>query len=117
MIEAPPCGSLTPHDPHPFAHEDGLCGGITVEALQYRPVYRPGLAGWWHHVAARRIIGPQLTLRSLWQPDRERRRGSWRALLRRARPSSRLRQCDIERDYWKRIVQGEPRGEQYGHTL
>jgi hypothetical protein len=83
----------------------------------YKPVYRPGLRGWWRHLAGARIIGPQLTVRGLLQRDPERRRGQWRALIRRARPSSRLRQCDIERDYWKRIVHGEPRGEEYGHTL
>lgn len=90
---------------------------VDTEVGPYVPVYRTGVRGWWRHLSARRIIGPHLTPRSLIQPDRERRRGAWRALVKRARPSARLRQADIERDYWKRIVHGQPRGEEYGHTL
>lgn len=86
-------------------------------SLPYEPCYRTGVRGWWHHLAARRIVGPHLTLRSLVQPDRKRRRGAWRALWRRGRLSARLRQCDIERDYWFRVAHNAPRGQEWGHTL
>lgn len=83
----------------------------------YQPCYRTGLRGWWHHLAARRPIGRQLTLRALLRGDGRPRWPVWRAVWRRGRLSARLRQCDIERDYWFRVANNAPRGEEYGHTI
>jgi hypothetical protein len=82
----------------------------------YEPCYRAGIRAWWRHLWGHRIIGPDL-LPALFQRDRERRHRAWRALWRRGRFSARLRQCDIERDYWFRVAHNAPRGKDYGHTL
>lgn len=96
----------------------GMTPDAVAEAWHYQPVYGTGVRAWWHHVGARRLIGPDLTLRTLLLGGRPgSRRKAWRAVLHRARPSARLRQCDVERDYWKRVAHKEPRGDGYGHTL
>jgi hypothetical protein len=57
------------------------------ESTTHNRGYRPGLRGWWQYLRLRAALidgdGPQ-----------------WRAILRRGRPSARLRQSEQEREYW-----------------
>lgn len=61
--------------------------------------YRPGIRGWWQFLRLQEV---RAELSTRYDLDRA---AAVRTLLRRLRPSARLRQSEIEREHWKRRAQ------------
>lgn len=63
-------------------------------------IYRPGLRGYLAFVRLPEIVSE---MRTGYAPDRT---AALRALVRRLRPSARLRQAQTERAYWASVADG-----------